>query len=106
MWQIFPWMFTDYGELARIANQAERVQQFTDWPRLYDVEQLRKNEVPVYAAVYVDDMYVDFDLSMEAARTIKSCKTYITNAMYHDAVRSKEAEVMKGLFALRDDSID
>lgn len=103
---IFPWMFEDYGELKRITNQAEKVQQFSNWPTLYDVEQLRKNEVPVYAAVYMEDIYVDYDFSMETARTIKGCKTYVTNAMYHDAVRGKMDEVMKALFALRDDSID
>lgn len=103
---IFPWMFEDYGELKRIAIQAEKVQQFEEWPALYDVEQLQKNEVPVYAAVYIDDMYVDFDFSMETAKIIKGCKTYVTNAMYHDAVRSRMDEVTKALFSLRDDSID
>jgi len=51
-------------------------------------------------------MYVDFELSMKTAQTIKGCKTYITNVMYHDALRSKMDEVFKALFALRDDSID
>jgi pimeloyl-ACP methyl ester carboxylesterase len=103
---IFPWMFEDYGELKRIAIQAEKVQQFDDWPAVYDVQQLQKNEVPVYAAVYIDDMYVDFNYSMEAASAIRGCKTYVTNAMYHDAVRSRMDEVTKALFTLRDDSID
>lgn len=103
---IFPWMFEDYGELKRIAIQAEKVQQFDDWPAVYDIQQLQKNEVPVYAAVYIDDMYVDFDYSMETARMTRGCKTYVTNAMYHDAMRSRMDEVTKALFALRDDSID
>jgi len=99
-------MFEDYSELRRIKDQAELVAQFEEWPVLFDKEQLRKNKVPVYAAVYIDDMFVDYDLSMETARTIKGCKTYITNVMYHDALRSKMDEVFKGVFALRDDTID
>ena len=99
-------MFEDYGELKRIANPAKLVQNISDWPPLYDEAQLAKNEVPVYAAVYMHDMYVDYDISMETARKIRGCQTFITNMMYHDAVRGKMDEVTKALFALRDDSID
>jgi len=99
-------MFTDYGELKRMANPTEKLQQHSDWPRLYSKSQLERNQVPVYAAVYVDDMYVDYDLSMQTAKAIKGCKVYITNAMYHDGLRYKMDEVMRALFALRDDSID
>jgi hypothetical protein len=104
--QVYPWMFEDYAELARLKDQAEMVAKFDDWPQLFDLEQLKRNEVPVYAAVFTEDMYVDFDLSMRTAQAIKGCRTYITNLMYHDAVRSKMDEVFKALFALRDDSID
>ena len=99
-------MFEDYAELARLKDQAEMVANFDDWPQLFNVEQLNRNKVPVYAAVYMEDMFVDFDLSMQTAQAIRGCKTYITNVMYHDAMRSKMDEVFKGLFALRDDSID
>ena len=29
-----------------------------DWPALYDLDQLARNEVPTFAAVYYEDMYV------------------------------------------------
>jgi hypothetical protein len=99
-------MFEDYAELARLKDQAEIVASFNDWPQLFNVEQLNRNEVPVYAAVYMEDMFVDYQLSMQTAQAINGCKTYITNMMYHDAVRSKMDEVFKALFALRDDGID
>lgn len=99
-------MFDDYSELRKVKEQAELVAQFDDWPQLFDVEQLQRNEVPVYAAAYMEDMYVDFKLSMQTAKTIKGCKPYISNMMYHDALRSKMDEVFKALFALRDDTID
>ena len=50
--------------------------------------------------------YVDFGLAQNTAKMVKNLKQYITNGMYHDAVRSKTADVMKELFRLRDDSID
>jgi len=103
---IFPWMFDDYSELRHLRDQAELIAQTDDWPALFDIEQLKRNQVPVYAAVYVDDMYVDFNLSMKTAETIKGCKTYITNLMYHDALRTKVDDVLKALFSLRDDTID
>lgn len=99
-------MFDDYSELRHLRDQAELIAQTDDWPALFDIEQLKRNQVPVYAAVYVDDMYVDFNLSMKTAETIKGCKTYITNLMYHDALRTKVDDVLKALFSLRDDTID
>ncbi|KAH7138305.1 proline iminopeptidase [Dendryphion nanum] len=103
---IYPFMLECYSELKKLAPVAEALAKDEKWPELYDWKQLAKNEVPVYAAVYYDDMYVDFDLSMETAGKIKGCKTYVTNAMYHDAIRSKMDNVFKALFALRDDVID
>jgi hypothetical protein len=53
---IFPFMFEIYPELKRLREVAEILAQYKDWPKLYDEEVLAKNEVPVYAASYVDDM--------------------------------------------------
>lgn len=103
---IYPFMFDVYPELTKLKEVGHALAQEREWPRLYDEEQLGKNEVPVYAAVYVDDMYVDFDLGMERAATIKGCKTFVTNVMYHNAIRAKVDDVLKELFALRDDVLD
>lgn len=103
---IYPFMFECYPELAKLKTVGHALAEEKDWPKLYDEEQLKKNEVPVYAAVYLDDMYVDYDLSMETARTIKGCKPFVTNSMYHNAIGAKTDDVLKGIFALRDDVID
>lgn len=99
-------MFEDYSELRKLEDVANRVANDSDWPKLYDEGQLAKNEVPVYAAAYVEDMYVEFDLSMEVARKIKGCKVFSTNVMFHNAIRGKMDEVLKQAFALRDDVLD
>jgi hypothetical protein len=99
-------MFEDYSELRKLKDQAGIIAGMTQWSKVFDKDQLARNEVPVYAAVYVDDMYVDFALSLETARAIKGCKIYVTNNMFHDALSSKMDDVFKALFALRDDTID
>lgn len=99
-------MLDSYAELDQLRDVAEALANTSDWPVLYDEAQLAKNEVPVYAATYIDDMYVHYDLASNTASKIKGIKQFITNTMYHDALRSKSGEVMRQLFNLRDDSID
>ncbi|MCJ1309018.1 hypothetical protein MMC25_002673 [Agyrium rufum] len=99
-------MFESSGELQKMLPAADILAKDADWPMLYDEEQLAKNEVPVYAATYIRDLYVDYEYSMETASKIKGCKQYITNMLYHDALGSKTDEVMKWLWTLRNDSID
>lgn len=103
---VFRQNLSDYGELRQLAPAAEILAQKDDWDELYDLEQLKRNQVPVYASTYVDDMFVDFGLAQETAGLINGCKTFVTNAMYHDAVSKKGEELMGKLFALKEDSID
>jgi hypothetical protein len=51
-------------------------------------------------------MYVDYELSMQTAGKIKGCKTFTTNVMFHDAIRSRMDEVVRMAWGLRDDVID
>lgn len=103
---IFPWMFEDYSELRKIGAVAERIAADADWPALFDEEQLGRNEVPVFAAAYTEDMYVDYEMSLATARKIKGCKVFSTNVMFHDAIRSRMDEVVRQAFNLRDDVVD
>jgi hypothetical protein len=103
---IFPFHFDIFPELEKLAPVADILAKYSGWGDLYDEWQLLRNEIPLYAATFVDDMYVDFELAQETVKLVKNCKQYITNGMYHDAIRSKTKDVMKELFALREDSID
>ena len=51
-------------------GRAPRFWRKDDWPRLYDLDVLRANTVPVAAAVYYDDMYVESAFSQETAAYI------------------------------------
>ncbi|RAL16252.1 proline iminopeptidase [Aspergillus homomorphus CBS 101889] len=99
-------MFDSYTELKQIKEAADILASTNDWPQLYDEAQLARNEVPVYAATYLDDMYVHFDHAQNTAAKIKGIKQFITNTMYHNAIRAKSDEVFQQLFAMREDTID
>jgi hypothetical protein len=104
---IYPFHFTTHPELKRLCGAAELLALKQDWPALYDLEQLgKRNEVPVYAASFVDDMYVDFDLARETARAVRGAKVFETNVLYHNAIRARCDDVLRELFRLRDDPID
>lgn len=77
-------MLEDYSELQAVAGAAKLIAAKSDWPMLYDVDALKTNKVPVYAAVYTEDMYVDCDLALDTARTINNCKYYLTNRIYRE----------------------
>jgi pimeloyl-ACP methyl ester carboxylesterase len=103
---IFPLHFDSYPELMQLKTVADIVAKFDQWPELYDERQLARNTVPVYAASFIDDMYVDFDLARDTASKVQGIKVYETNSLYHNAIRARPDEVLRELFRLRDDSID
>ncbi|KAF8250695.1 proline iminopeptidase [Wilcoxina mikolae CBS 423.85] len=103
---IYPHMFSNYHELSKFRPVAEVLAKEKEWPPLYDVDQLKKNEVPVYTANFIDDMYVAWDLSMETVRTIKGARSYDTNVLHHNAVRVRTDGVMGELWRLRNGEVD
>ncbi|KAI8965955.1 alpha/beta-hydrolase [Daldinia sp. FL1419] len=102
---IYPFFFDTCAGLFKLKEVAQILAEFDGWAPLYDIEQLGKNEVPVYAAVY-NDMYVDQDMSRVTASRIKGIKVFETSVLYHNALRARPDEVIPQLLRLRDDSID
>jgi pimeloyl-ACP methyl ester carboxylesterase len=96
---VYPWMFDDYGALAPLREAAEILAEH-EWPRLYDEQQLRANEVPVAAAIYVNDMYLPRVFSEEIAATIPGLKPWITNEYEHNGLRADGDRVLGRLIDL------
>lgn len=71
---ILPHMFEVYPELFSLWPVADILAQTSDWPNPYDEAQLAKNEVPVYAATFMEDMYVDFGLAQETVQKTANVK--------------------------------
>ncbi|KAJ4422149.1 hypothetical protein N0V82_003233 [Gnomoniopsis sp. IMI 355080] len=89
---IFPFMFNDYPELGKLKAAAQRLAEYDQWDDLYDEQQLTNNEVPVFAASYIDDMYVDYDLARETASKVNGIKTFETNSSGDDNEDNDEDE--------------
>ena len=53
--------------------------QDTRFGVIYDEGQLARNEVPLRAAVYFDDMYVDSSLSLDTLSRIGNACAWVTN---------------------------
>ncbi|TNH30659.1 alpha/beta hydrolase [Micromonospora orduensis] len=84
---MYPWMFREISALKPFAAAADLLAAVDDWPALYDPERLAANEVPIYAAVYFEDMYVDADLQLETARAVGNTQVWVTNEYEHDGLR-------------------
>ncbi|KAH6660157.1 Alpha/Beta hydrolase protein [Truncatella angustata] len=102
---VYPFFFDTCDELKKLKDTAQILAKYEQWPALYDEAQLRKNEVPVYAAIY-EDMYVYPEDSRKTASIIKGCKTWESSVHFHGALRSHASDVFRELLRLRDDTID
>ncbi|MEU9899471.1 alpha/beta fold hydrolase [Streptomyces phaeochromogenes] len=100
---VHPWTFDCDPALRPLRETADLLAERTDWPALYDPDRLAANEVPVAAAVYHDDMYVDTDHALTTARTIRGLRTYVTNEFEHDGVRAGGPRVLDRLIDLARD---
>ncbi|MEU8866452.1 alpha/beta fold hydrolase [Streptomyces umbrinus] len=100
---VHPWTFDCDPALRPLRETADLLAERTDWPSLYDPDRLAANEVPVAAAVYHDDMYVDTDHALSTARTIRGLRTYVTNEFEHDGVRAGGPRVLDRLIDLARD---
>ncbi|MFJ3876257.1 alpha/beta fold hydrolase [Streptomyces sp. NPDC090077] len=102
---IHPWHFTTDPALAPLRETAEHLASRTGWQPLYDRARLAANEVPVAAAVYHDDMYVDTAHSLATARAVRGLRTWVTDEFEHDGVRAGGPRVLDRLLSLVRDEV-
>ncbi|KAF3905884.1 hypothetical protein AA313_de0209154 [Arthrobotrys entomopaga] len=98
---VYPSMLDDYAILRNVKDVANILAERKWEGRLYDLDTLAKNTVPVYAATYMDDMYVDFELTRKFARVTGNFHEFVTNVMHHNAISAKTSEVIEKLWELR-----
>jgi hypothetical protein len=63
----------------------------------------RRNEVPVAAAIYFDDPYVDRDLSLETAASVPGFRPWVTNEYLHNGLRADGGRIVARLLDLARD---
>ncbi|RWX57493.1 alpha/beta fold hydrolase [Photobacterium chitinilyticum] len=100
---VYPWMFDQLETLKPLKAAAEQLADKSDWPSLYDLEQLANNVVPVAAAVYVEDMYVEFDFSRETLAQTAKTSAWMTNEYEHNGLRADGEHILGRLISLADE---
>ncbi len=93
---VYPWMFDTDRTLAPLREAAHLLAEHDEWPALYDIDRLAANEVPLAAAIYHDDMYVEYAYSLETAKRVGNVRWWVTSEYAHDGLRS-DARVLDRL---------
>jgi pimeloyl-ACP methyl ester carboxylesterase len=96
---VFPWMWEDYAAL-RPQREAAEILAEHPWPALYDADRLSRNEVPVAATIYVNDLYVERDFAIETAATIRGLRSWQTDEFEHNGLRADGERVLGRLIDL------
>ncbi len=96
---IFPFMFNEIAALRPFGPAAHALAELPMDAPLYDPVRLAANPVPVWAAVYTDDMYVDQTLSLQTARSLGNCRLWQTSEFEHNGLRSS-ARVFRTLLGM------
>lgn len=82
----FPWMFEEIRLLRGFGPAVNRLAERENWSELYDEQMLAANEVPVAAAVFYDDMYVDAHLQLDTLSRLGNSTYWVTNEYEHDGI--------------------
>jgi pimeloyl-ACP methyl ester carboxylesterase len=94
---MFPWMFREIRSLRPFADAADLLAAKNDWPPLYDLDRLAGNEIPLFAVVYYDDLYVDSGLQLQSIDRVGNARAWVTNEHEHDGLRDTPT-VLERLF--------
>jgi pimeloyl-ACP methyl ester carboxylesterase len=96
---VFPWMFEDYAALRPQQAAADLLAEHP-WPTVYDADRLARNDVPVAATIYVNDLYVERDFAEETALAIRGLRTWQTDEFEHNGLRADGERVLGRLIDL------
>lgn len=87
---IFPWMFDQEQALKPFAPAVNLLMEDRHWGRLYDQDRLASNSVPLQAAVYFDDLYVDSGMQLDTLSRVGSSHAWVTNQFEHDGLHGNQ----------------
>lgn len=83
---VFPWMFEQESALRPFRAAMDALMADTRFGVIYDADRLAGNDVPLQAAVYVDDMYVDSALQLDTLSRVGHAHYWATNEFEHDGI--------------------
>lgn len=97
---IHPWHFRTDPALRPLRAAGELLAAYEDWRPLYDVSVLGANEVPAFATVYTDDLYVDLKQSLVSAEAIRGLTVRVTDEYEHDGLNASGTDVIDHLLGM------
>ena len=81
-------MFQEIRALRPFAPAMAELAALATWSPLYDTDRLAANEVPLAAAVYADDLFVDAALQQDTLARVGAAHAWVTNEFEHDGIGS------------------
>lgn len=110
---VFKSMFHDYAQLRPLTEVAHALHSYEDWTALYDdtkFSAITWDTLPVVAATYYYDQYVDFDLTMKVKLKLfkenGNLRQYITSEFFHNGLRADPEKVVGSLLKLLNCEVD
>ncbi|WP_299807517.1 alpha/beta fold hydrolase [uncultured Shewanella sp.] len=97
---VYPWMFEQFNNLKPLQQAALKLAQKQDWPNLYQIDKLADNQVPVAAAIYSEDMFVEMQYSLETAAQVGNLKYWLTSEYEHNGIRMDGEHILDRLIAI------
>lgn len=97
---IFPWQFDEDPALQPFKASAEALAHRSWAASPYDPSVLADSSSSAAAAIYLDDMFVPFEQSIQAAHTYRDLRPYVTNLHQHDGIRADGAGIFAKLRSL------
>ena len=91
--QVFPWMWDEYSGLTD-HRDAAMILADHPWPRLYDADRLARNQVPVAATIYANDVYVERTYAEETAALVRGLRPWVTSEYEHNGLRADGERVV------------
>ena len=82
----FPWLFEEVRALRPFAPAMAELAEQRVWSPLYDPERLAASDVPLAAAVYADDVFVDAGLQRDTLTRVGNSRAWVTNEYEHDGI--------------------
>lgn len=71
-----------------------------EWPKLYDAKALQESDARGAAAVYVNDVFVPMDYSLDTANHLPGVQLHITSEHEHNGLRASNGAVLAHLIDL------
>jgi hypothetical protein len=97
---VYPWFFEQFTNLKPLKHAANLLATKNDWSTLYHLDTLANNQVPVAAAIYSEDMFVEMRYSLETTKQVGNLKYWLTSEYEHNGIRMDGEHILDRLISL------